>query len=315
MKKLLKKCFPTLMHILHGYREKYYVRLCKSNPEYFVRIWYKKIYGKSINLESPQDIDEKVNWMKLHADMSLWSRCADKFEVRSFVAEKGLAHTLNEIYGVFDTPEDIDFDVLPKRFVIKTTNGGGGKSVLIVKDKDELDINETRNKLRKWQQEEMGWRYYEPHYFPIRSRLLIEKYLEPNAGEESLVDIKLNCFDGNAYSVFLCSDRSGQSVHYSVYDMDWRLCPEKVLPAYSTIKKFPRPKSFNKMVAYSQILSKGIPYVRVDWYEINGEPIFSEMTFTPGGGFQHFYSQAYLSELGRQMNISQLINEKNQANV
>lgn len=298
----IKKVFPRSMKTLHNCREAYYNWLGRHWPEHLIKIWYKHLYHVPINLTTPQTIDEKVNWMKLHADMSLWTRCADKYEVRKYVEECGLGFTLNEIYGVYDDAEEINFDALPQNFVIKTTNGGGGKSVLIVKDKCRLNVDNTRKKLNEWLKEEVGYRYYEPHYFNIKPRLLIEKYLRPNEGEDSLIDIKLNCFDGMAYSVFLCSDRHfNKSVHYSVYDLDWKYYPDKIQPKYRTEKIYPRPRAFGKMIEYSRILSKGIPYVRVDWYEIDGEPVFSELTFTPGGGFQHFYSNEYLLELGQQM--------------
>lgn len=304
MKSTLKKIFPRSMKVLHNWREAYYNYLGKHNPERLIKTWYRDLYHERINLADPQTIDEKVNWMKLHADMSLWTRCADKYEVRKYVEEHGIASTLNEIYGVFDKAEDINYRLLPQSFVIKTTNGGGGNNVLIVKDKDNINIEKTTKTLNGWLSGERWDRYYEPHYKKIKPRFLVEKYLEPPVGEYSLVDIKINCFDGKAYSVFLCSDRHfKESVHYSVYDLGWNIYPDKVNPKYRTDKIYPKPKSFEKMIEYSQMLSQGIPYVRIDWYEVDGNPIFGEMTFTPAGGFQSFYSKEYLLELGQQMII------------
>ena len=259
-----------------------------------------------MDLSHPRDIDEKTSWMKLHADMSLWTRCADKYEVRSYVEECGLGFTLNKIFGVYEHAEEINFNDLPQQFVIKTTNGGGGKNVLIVTDKTTLDIAQTIKILNHWLAEEVGYRYYEPHYINIKPRLIIEKYLKPNFGETSLIDYKFNCFDSKVYSIFMCSDRKfNESVCYSVYDLDWKLYPEKMKEKYRTNKTYERPRSLEKMIAYSKVLSKGIPYVRVDWYEINGEPVFSEMTFTPGGGFQNFYTDDFRLELGQQMRLPQ----------
>lgn len=304
MRNTLKRVFPRGMKMLHDCRESYYIFLGKHNPEKLIKTWYKDLYHEQINLTNPQTIDEKVNWMKLHADMSLWTRCADKYEVRKYVEEHGLSFTLNEIYGLFDRAEDINYKLLPQCFVVKTTNGGGGKNVLIVKDKSSLNVDKATKTLNRWLRDEMWDRYYEPHYKKIKPRLLVEKYLEPPVGEYSLVDVKINCFDGKAYSVFLCSDRHfNEGVHYSVYDLDWRLCPDKIKSEYRTDKIYPKPKSFEKMIDYSQTLSRGIPYVRVDWYEIEGEPVFGEMTFTPAGGFQSFYTREYLLELGHQMTI------------
>lgn len=153
----------------------------------------------------------------------------------------------------------------------------------------------------------MGYKYAEYHYNKIVPRLMVEKLLENKSDSSSLLDYKFNCFDGRVYSIFFCSDREfGKSVCYSVYDLEWNLYPEKMKSRYRTEKVFPRPDSLEKMIEYSKQLSQGIPYVRVDWYEIDGNPIFGEMTFTPAGGFQSFYSMEYLQELGEQLDLSKV---------
>lgn len=307
MNQTIKRIFPRLSAQLHSIRERYYEFLGRHWPKYLMKTWYHTLYGERMDLDHPQDIDEKLSWLKLHADMSLWTRCADKSAVRSYVEERGLGFTLNEVYGVYERAEDIDFGTLPQSFVVKTTNGGGGTSVMIVKDKATVNIAEARRTLNSWLKRTVGYRYYEPHYIAIPPRLIIEKYLAPNAGEHSLVDYKFNCFNGQPTSVFLCSDRHFyEHVCYSIYDLDWHLYPEKMKPKYRTTKIYKRPVSFNRMVEYSKELSKDIPFVRVDWYEINGKPIFSEMTFTPGGGFQNFYTKDFRLELGRQLDLSHL---------
>ena len=308
MKELIKKMMPVwLFNFFRRIRSFIYLQLGKRNPRRLLERLYREHYGREIDLDNPKDIDEKVNYMKLFADTTLWSRCADKWAVREYVRERGLGHTLNEVYGIYDRAEDIDFDKLPKSFVIKTTNGGGGNSVLVVKDKSQLDIAKVVKKLNKWLKIPMGYIYAERHYSEIPPRLMIEKYLEDNGNSVSLLDYKFNCFDGKAYSIFFCSDREfGKSVYYSVYDLDWKLYPEKMQPKYRTDKTYSRPSSLGKMIEYSKQLSLGIPYVRVDWYEIDGKPIFGEMTFTPAGGFQSFYSEDYRLELGQQMDISKV---------
>ena len=300
----IKKRFPLTANLLHGCRERYYVFLGKHLPERLIKAWYKQIYKRDIDLINPKTIDEKINWMKLHSDISLWTKCADKVEVRKFIEERGLGHVLNTIYGVYDRVEDIDFESLPDSFVLKASNGGGGKQVLIVKDKSELNICDTRKLLNRWLKQEVGYRYYEPQYFPIRSRIIAEKYLQPDEGNGSLNDYKIYCFDGKAYNVVLCSDRKlNDTVSFSVYDLDWNLHPDCIMNQYRTNIVYPKPCSLEKMIEYSGILAKGIPFVRIDWYEIKGEPIISEMTFTPAGGFLHRYSYNYLLELGDQLSL------------
>ena len=304
VKTIIKSKFPTLFTWVKKGQNAFFVLLGKYFPKTLIQMLYKSYYGKPIDLKHPKDIDEKVNYMKLYSDTSLWSLCADKYEVRNYVEGCGLGHTLNELYGVFDSPEAIDFESLPNQFVIKTTNGGGGNSVLIIKDKSTMDVKNVVQTLNAYLKIPTGYMYAESHYNRIKPRLFVEKFMESDSDSESLVDYKFNCFDGKVYSVFLCSDRDlGKSVHYSVYDLEWNLYPEKMKAEYATHKVFDKPSSLDLMIQYSSILSKGIPYVRVDWYEVNGKPIFGEMTFTPAGGFQQFYSEEYRNELGDQCDL------------
>lgn len=308
MKELIKKRMPRLFKYLHEARELYYKFLVFISPRLFIKVWYKHCFGKRINLKSPEGICEKINWMKLYSDMSLWTLCADKVAVRQYVKQHGLDFTLNDVYGVFEDANEIDFDTLPNEFVLKTNNGGGGNNVIIVEDKQKLDVPDAIRKLNKWKAKKIGNRYYEPHYNSIHPRIIVEKLLKPNAGELSLTDIKIYCINGKAHSVFFCSDRVfGEKVCYSVYDLNWNLHPEFIEPEYRAKKIYPRPKSLMKMIEYSEKLSAEIPFVRVDWYEIGGQPIFSELTFTPAGGFMRFHSKEYLYDMGRQLKLPEPI--------
>lgn len=304
VKDFIKRNFTSLYKLYLESKISFLSWVGRYNRLFVIKYWYKSLHGKSINLENPVDFDEKINWLKLYSDTSLWSRCADKYAVRDYVSQCGLAEVLNELYGVYNCAEDINFDVLPDSFVIKTTNGGGGNSVMIVRSKRDLDVTKAVKTLNKWLKKPTSFLYGEYHYSKIKPRLIVEKYLKPDEGEDSLTDIKINCFDGKPYSVFYCSDRHfGESVCYSVYDLDWKLHPQLITPDHRTEKIYPRPKSFDLMIEYSKVLSKGIPFVRVDWYEIDGKPVFSELTFTPGAGFQTFYTQDYLIELGNQLKL------------
>ncbi len=310
MKLLFKHFFTGLYKRLHNAREKYYCWLGKTYPMLLVKIWYKHRLGRKIDLNNPKDINEKINWLKFNADTSLWSQCTDKFEVRNYVEDKGLGFTLNDYYGVYDKAEDIDFNSLPHQFVIKTTNGGGGKNVLIVKDKSILNVTSTIKKLNSWLRSDVGYRYYEPQYFTIKPRLIVEKYLHPQQGDDSLIDYKFHCFNGESKSILLCANRHEDStVSLAVYDVDWNPQIEMVNPENRINGFYPRPKSLDLILDYNRILSKGIPYVRLDWYDVDGVPIFGEMTFTPAGGFMHKYSYSYLLELGQYLDLS-LIEKK-----
>lgn len=306
IKEFVAERAPSFYKSMHYLKMKYYLFLGKYFPKKLIEKYYFNAYKKHINLIDPQDIDEKINWLKLYSDTTLWSKCADKEKVREYVKIKGLEDTLNDLYGIYNSPEEIPFASLPNEFVIKTTNGGGGNSVLIIKDKKDISIPNVKKTLYKWLKQPIGYQYAEYHYLKIRPKLIVEKYLHPNIGEKSLIDYKFNCFNGKVHSIFMCSDRdlNGHSVKYSVYDLNWELHPESIKAKYRTQKTYPKPSSLSLMIKYSKILSTGIPFVRVDWYENGNKPIFGEMTFTPAGGFQSFYTDEFRKELGDMLNFS-----------
>ena len=304
LKQFVKAKIPHIFKALKSVKSRYYLFLGKNNPELLIKKLYKGFYNRPINLINPKDIDEKVNYLKLYGDTTLWSRYADKYAVRSYVEECGLKHTLNQVYGVYDKPDDIKLEDLPDSFVVKTTNGGGNNSVLIVNDKQNLDKSQLVLLLNKWLKIPMGYKYGESHYDRIKPRILIEKKLPAQHGHKSLIDYKFNCFDGRVYSCFVTYEREiGKAVGCSLYDLEWNLRTDKMRVGHKDMLPCPKPSSLDFMIKYSSILSKGIPYVRVDWYEIEGKPIFGELTFTPCGGFQTDYNYDYLLELGEQMNI------------
>lgn len=305
IKNKIKYHYKGLWSFFHNLRVGYYEFLGHFFPRKLIEVWYRHVYKEPINLTSPENINEKINWLKLNTDTSVWSRCTDKYEVRVYVQLNGLGHTLNEVYGVFNNEKEIDFDSLPDSFVIKTTNGGGGKNVMIVRDKKQLDVSEAKKTLRKWLKYKVGYRYYEPQYFSIVPRLIVEKYLNPSLGEESLVDYKIFCFNGQPYSILCCSDRAkDRKTQKMLYDLEWNPLPEGMVEEYRDGMLHPKPQSLGQMLEYSKKLSRGFPFVRMDWYDIDGEPIFSEMTFTPSGGFQHAFTIEYLKELGDQLTIN-----------
>ena len=303
-KQFSKRTFPRIFSMLHEVRMACYRLIGMMSPRLLIRIWYSNVHHEKINLDNPQTLDEKINWLKLNGDISLWTRCADKYLVRDYVKEKGLGSTLNTLYGVYEKAEDIDFDALPESFVLKTNNGGGGKNVLIVKDKSQLNQEDARKKLAHWLKAKPWLMYYEPQYKGIKPKIIAERYLcGPDKGNP-LNDIKIYCVNGKADSVLICSDRElGVHSSYSEYDLDWNLHNERVTPEYRTDKLIPKPSSLDRLIRYSEILSENVPFVRIDWYEILGEPVFGEMTFTPSGGFDSSYVLKYQRELGARIKI------------
>lgn len=253
----------------------------KKHPLWIQKIRYRKKYGKRLNIKKPSSFPEKIIWLMLYSDISLWPRLADKYAVREYVKEKCGEECLNDLYGVYDSPEEINYEELPSSFVLKTTNGCATN--ILVKDKDALDIRLSNNKLKKWMKFPYGELTGQTHYWKIRPRIIAEKYLTPSDGQISLVDYKFFCFEGKPEYVVVYSNREENSHRFEVmvYDMSWKEHPELVNPENRFSSLLPRPVSFERMMDIVRLLSGPFQFVRVDLYEIDGKPVFGEMTFTP----------------------------------
>jgi hypothetical protein len=288
-------------------------------PEWYVRYLYKKNLNQNLNLKNPKDYREKLQWLKLYSDISQWTDLADKYKVRDYVTQCGLGDLLPELYGVWERAEDIDFDTLPDKFVLKTNHGY--KRLIIVKDKSKLDIEKTRKQFNHWVSERYGMITYEPHYWNIDRRIIAEELLEDeyNASfSTSVIDYKIFCFHGEPFILGALYNRKnsvvgeesiedGPEVRDCGFDMDWTYRPE-----ISTFgvdpdapAPLPKPGQLEDMEKFCRILSKPFPHVRVDFYEVHNKVYFGEMTFTPGGGL-NFFTDEFFMEMGEQLDLSRV---------
>ena len=243
---------------------------------------YYKAFHRRINLKNPTLFYEKIFWLSLHTDTTMWSKLADKYEVREWVEKTYSKDILSKLLGVWDSPEEIDYEHLPKSFVLKTNNGCA--SNILVRDKDKLDIEKTNKQLRKWLKFPYGELTGQKHYTRIKPRIIAEEFLYQKGRENaSLTDYKFFCFDGEVRYCNLLTDRvfNTHTFRKNMYDMQWQAHSE-VFIDHSRLNNEPKPVCFDEMVKIASTLSKGFPFVRVDLYEINEKPIFGEMTFMPG---------------------------------
>ena len=288
-------------------------------PRWYAKYFYKKVTNKKLNLKTPKELQEKIQWLKLYSDTSQWTDLADKYKVRDYVSQCGLSEILVKLYGVWERAEEIDFSSLPEKFVFKTNHGF--KKLILVEDKSKLDINKTKRQLDTWVKEKYGLVSFEPHYWNIDRRIIAEEFLEDNYNmsiSSSLIDYKFYCIHGEP-EVIICMYDRGNTTYGSnlekdlsglkknLFDLDWNPCPEFLSEGYGiNIKNdIPKPTRFDEMKRICKILAKPFPFVRVDLYEVNGKVYFGEMTFTPGGNFQSFSSE-YATEMGQKMDLSQI---------
>lgn len=247
---------------------------------------YEQIKGKPLDLDNPQTFSEKIQWMKAYHSTPEYGRLADKYLVRSFVADRIGEKFLTKLYGVWDDADDIDFDALPDRFALKATHGCGWN--IIVRDKSELDEREARRKLRRWLKLNYAFIHdFELHYQYCEPRIIAEEYLANDMGEDSdgeLSDIKFFCFDGKVHYIAYYEGRYAHETRSSFFDPDWNEQDFQLL--YSPIKHdVARPENLDEMIRLAECLAEGFPHVRVDFYRLDdGRVVFGELTFTTGSG-------------------------------
>ena len=266
---------------------------------------FKHTHGYEPDLENPKTFNEKIQWIKLYDHNPIYTTLADKYRVRDYIKDKIGEEYLIPLLGVWDNPDDIDFDKLPNKFVLKV-NWGSGQNI-IVPDKSKLDIKEAKEKLRQWIQPQSNLYFYsfEWVYKNIKPKIIAEQYLE-SLDENSALDYKFLCFGGKP---FLCwvSNKNKDIHERSFYDMDWNMTdieliePGKVMPKTPA----PRPKNLDKMIELAKILSKGFPEVRVDLYLLpNGDIKFGELTFTSAAGYSPWKPASIDRKMGDLIDLS-----------
>lgn len=261
----------------------------------YLKIKYYLIIGNKLNLQNPKTFNEKLQWLKLYCREPEYTMMVDKYVVRKYIKESIGEEYLIPLLGVYDSFEDIDFDKLPNQFVIKPNHTSG--NVFICKDKSKIDYQKLRKEINSWLSREYYWCHREWPYKNVKPIIICEKFLVDESGIE-LKDYKFMCFNGEVKCSFVCLNRdSSNGLNVDFYDMDWNPMPfERHYPNSGTV--IPKPRNYDKMVEYARILSKGIPFVRVDFYESNGKLYFGELTFYPGSGFEEFIPESYDYLLG-----------------
>lgn len=266
-----------------------------SDEKAVIRYYKKKSGGRIPDLKNPQTFSEKLQWYKLNARKPLMEQCADKFAVRKYIQSLGYGHLLNDLLGVYDRVQDIDFAALPDRFVIKAAHGSGFN--IIVKDKSELNLRHTKRMLKSWLHQNIAWSGREWVYRNMPRRIVIEKYLEDETG--GLRDYKFYCFNGEPAIMQLEVGRFTEHNTRNFYDMDWKLLPfGKELPHDPNIK-VEKPEMFEEMKKSASDLCKPFQYVRVDLYQVGGKVYFGELTFFPAGGAPDFVPSEYDAIVGK----------------
>lgn len=250
------------------------------SDEPYLKLIFPAHTGYALNLREPKTFNEKLQWLKLHDRKVAYSDLVDKYEVKRIVGdligEKYIIPTL----GVWDCFDDIDFNSLPKCFVLKCTHDSGG--LVVCKDKDKLDINSARQKIEASLKQNYYYTTREWPYKDVKPRIIAEEFI----GDISSVpeDYKFYTFDGKIDSVMVCKERELGYPKFLFYDLEWnRLQYQREEPVYE--KEESKPKNFEEMCRIVEKLADGFCQMRVDLYNIDGKIYFGEMTFFNQSGF------------------------------
>lgn len=257
---------------------------------------YKVKMGRKLSLKDPKRWTEKLQWYKVNYRTPLMKQCADKYEVRDYIKSKGLDYILNKLFAVYDTVDQINFDHLPQKFVIKTTNGSGTN--ILCKDKSQLDIDNVKQTLDAWMHRDNYSVGSEWSYKDLKPKIIIEEYLEDNNNIfDGINDYKFICFNGKARYIVLDVDRHIEHKR-NIYDRDWNFIDVSTdYPNFGD--SVPRPEGLDDMLRVADILAGDFPFVRVDLYWVNGKIYFGELTFYPWTGYVQFSPDEFDFTLGK----------------
>lgn len=248
---------------------------------YCLRLIYWARLGKRLNLKNPRTYNEKLQWLKVHNRKPVYNRMVDKYEAKQYIAEKiGEAYTIPTL-GVWERFEDIDVASLPDRFVLKCTHDSGG--LVVVRDKAQMDLAAAKSKIEKSLKTNYYYHGREWPYKDVKPRILAESYVEDPELKE-LRDYKFYCFQGVPRLMAIFCGRSAGATTADYFDMSFQ--PVDLTWGYAKAEKTPaKPENFEKMQEFAALLSKDVPALRVDFYEVNGKVYVGELTFFDGSGF------------------------------
>ena len=272
------------------------------SDEKFAKALYWFRLGRRLDLEHPSDFNEKIQWMKLNYHNPLLVRCADKYEVRSFVKDRVGEKYLNKCIGVYKKVEEIPYEELPRSFVLKATHGSGWN--IVCADKNKLDWATAKSKMRKWLKLDFSRVGREWQYSQMQHRIICEEFLS-DGNQTILRDYKVFTFGGVVKYIWVDyykKNENGKLLRYrNFYDTKWRYIPGcgSLFPNGKD-EDIERPECLREMIDVAERLGGDFPHCRVDFYvlEDGRKLVFGEMTFTCGNGVNEFFPQSFAKELG-----------------
>lgn len=279
--------------IMKDIANKFRCFLTVISPTLNAKVIHRVKTGRWLDMNNPKTLADKLVTLKIRSynNDPLVKRCADKYQVRAYVEEKGFGNILNDLIASYDSVDEIQWDSLPQQFALKWNFGCGHN--IICSDKSKLDIALAKKKLSMWEKtfRDTYLSYAELQYKDVPKKIIVEKFLQPSTGELP-PDYKFYCFDGEPLAILYIQERTKKNHPAGFFDLDWNYLgtPKKEnigkhITVYHDFEPLPaKPQSLDIMIEAARKLSEGFPFVRCDFYDVDGQAVFGEMTFTPAGG-------------------------------
>lgn len=267
----------------------------KMPDDEFLKLKFQINMNQQLDLNNPTSFNEKLQWLKINDRKEVYTNMVDKYYAKEYISnvigEKYVIPTI----GVFDKFDDIDFESLPNQFVIKLTHDSGG--IVICKDKKEFDYKKAKKIINKYLKRKYFYLHREWPYKNVNPKIIVEKFLD--CGEENLQDYKIHCFNGKAKLILVCKDRfSKNGMTEDFFDNSWHHLDIKRPNHMNSLTEIKKPICLSEMIELAEKISKDIPFLRVDFYEIDSKVYFGEITFYPSAGFGKFIPNEWDYKLG-----------------
>ena len=272
--------------------------LYKISPKAELKLLFRIKQGYKLDLKNPKTFNEKLQWIKLYDKNPLMPKCVDKYTVREYVKSKGCGEILNELLWQGFNPDDIPFEKLPKKFVIKVTHGSTFN--IICTNEDELNIEKAKKQLKKWLKAKFLPCYGEWFYGIEKPRIIVEKFIESKSG---LKDYKVFCFNGEPKYIGVYSERETGCTKQELYDTSWNLVDGFTGSFVSPNSKTAKPKKLRELLKYSENLSEDFSHARVDFFVEDEKIIFGEITCTSGAGFDKITPHTLNEKMGEYLKL------------
>lgn len=282
-------------------REKHYAKLSEEKKIEELKKWYYRQTGEELDLVDPQNFNQKIQWLKLFDNSSIKTELSDKYLVREWVKEKIGEKYLIPIYGAWNDVDDIDFNILPKKFILKANHGSGMNYV--VENKSTVNKEKLKKIIKLWLKTPYDMSSMEQQYYAIPRKVIAEKYIEQNDG--NLMDYKIHCFNGVPKIIQVIGDRDliNHTAKECYFDLNWKR-NDNMYNTYEQYKIAPeKPVCFDEMIEVAKRLSRDFIYVRVDLYIISDGIKFGEMTFTPAAGIGKWGKKSSNELVGKMIDI------------